>query len=1163
MFFCVKISAMYIFFRIFVSYLYRVKKQDTILGSLDVFIRKYYKNRMIKGILYALTLLLSLFLVIVILEYFGYFGTVVRAILFWFYLLVGLVVLGYYVFLPLAKMYRLGKVISYEEAAKIVGQHFPEVQDKLLNLLQLQQLGENCDDDLLKAAIAQKTSQLKPVPFHQAVDIKANKKYLKYAAIPLAVILVLLLVSPTLLTEPSHRIAHYTKYFERPAPFSFIIENDALEVAQQDDFELRVAIEGDEVPAEAFISIDGIIYKMQQVDKTHYSYTFKNVQRSCDFVLQAVEVQSAPYSLKVFPRPSVVDFQAVLSYPSYTLKLAETLSNEGDIIVPQGTSVKWLFNTKDVDTLYFFVDEQVKKLVPDASGRVSIVLQALRSFNYGFYAANHFSPNSDTLAYSVSAIPDVSPMIGVVESKDSAYADRLFFHGRIKDDYGFTKLEFKIVKTNVKDTSVKAVTAIPIGIGRESVQEFQYTANLSEIQLNPGDKLVYYFEVWDNDGIHGPKSATSQRFEIQIPTEKELDNILDRNSTQAQERAQKSVSELKKMQEDINELMRKLVDKKELNWQDKKDLQELKHKQEQIKDMLQKMQQQLQENKALEQKYKDQSEELMKKQQELDRLMNEVLNDEMKEMMNEIDKMMQEMDKKKVQEQLDKLKMDNQDLEKRLDQNIELMKRLEMEKKVEDAINKAEQLAKKQRDLSQKSQNAKSRDEKEELAKQQQELSQQFEDLKQEIKDIQQDYKKIDKDIDFKVNQELINQIEQNQKNAKDNLNKGKSKDASQQQKDAADDLDRLSEEMAETQQDIEQQDLAEDADMIRKLLKNLVRLSFNQESLIGKTNSVYIQDPQYQSIIVGQNKIKDDFRNVEDSLRAVAKRQLAVALAINKNLAEANSNIARSLTGLLDMNQSFYGTYKNSQASASMQYTMTSFNNLALIMAESLDQMQQQMRQNQQKKNSGSCKKQGMKMKGNCSNPGTGKPSAKSMKEMQQELNKQMESLKKQLDKQGKNQQNNGRKRIGDKGTSQMSEEFARMAAQQEMIRRMMQEYGQEMKQGNAGNAKMAKEIDQMMKQMEQTERDLVNKVITQQTINRQQQIMTRMLEHEKAEMQREKEERRESRQGKDMYHQPLQSDLEQYQQLKEKNMDLFRTVPPALTPYYKAKVNDYFYKF
>ena len=375
--------------------------------------------------------------------------------------------------------------------------------------------------------------------------------------------------------------------------------------------------------------------------------------------------------------------------------------------------------------------------------------------------------------------------------------------------------------------------------------------------------------------------------------------------------------------------------------------------------------------------------------------------------------------------------------------------------------------------------------------------------------------------------------------------------------------MDQLSEQLAEAQVDLEQQDLAEDAEEVRRLLKNLVQLSFNQESLIDKVRNTLIQDPQYQSIIVGQNKIKDDFRGVEDSLRAIAKRQLSVARVINKNVSEVNSNVARSLSELLNMNQTFYGTYKNAQASASMQYSMTAFNNLALVMAESLDQMQNQMRQNQQKKQNSNCKNQGMKKSGNCSNPGKGKPSAKSMKQMQQELNKQMESLKKQLDKQGKDKKSNGRKKIGDRNSMQMSEEFARMAAQQEMLRRMMQEYGQEMKQSDAGNAKLAKEIDQMMKQMEQTETDLVNKVITQQTINRQQQIMTRMLEHEKAEMQREKEERRESHEGKEQGHQPSASDLEQFKRLQEKNMELFRSVPPTLSPYYKAKVNDYFYKF
>ncbi|MBR6991543.1 MAG: hypothetical protein IKH97_04910 [Bacteroidales bacterium] len=1140
-----------------------MQRQDSIRRNLDQFIRKYYKNRMIKGIIYALALLLSLFLVMALLEHFGYFGTTVRAILFWCYLLASVCLLVYYVFVPLAKMFRLGKVISYEEAAKIIGRHFPEVQDKLLNLLQLQENGDVSSDDLLAAAIEQKTAQLKPVPFQNAVDIKSNRKYLKYLAIPVVVILLLLLVSPSVITGSSHRIAHYNTQFEKPAPFSFVVENPSLEVAQQEDFELHVLVDGNAVPAEAFINIEGNVYRMRQVDKTHYSYQFKTVQRSCDFHLEAAGVTSTQYRLTVFPKPAVVDFRVLLSYPAYTLKLQETLLNEGDLVVPQGTSVRWLFQTKDVDTLYFFVNEDVKRLVPDDNGRVSLTIRALQSFTYGFAAANHYAPVSDTLGYAVTAIEDLSPMIAVVEMHDSLVDDRLFFHGRIKDDYGFTKLEFKLVKTNVQDTSKKEVLAHGIGITKETVQEFNYSTDLSDIELGPGDKLVYYFEVWDNDGIHGPKSATSQQFELQVPTEKELDNILDRNSNEAQERAQQSMSELKKMQQDINELMRKLVDKKEFDWQDKKDLQELAKKQQQVKEMLQQMQQQLNENKKLEQKYRDHSEQLMEKQRELERLMNEVMNEEMKQMMEQIDKMMQELDKKKVQEQLEQLKLDNQDLEKQLDQNIELMKRLEMEKKVEEAVRKTEELAEKQRELSDKTEAAKSKDDKDKLLKEQQKLSEQYDQLKQELNQIQQDYKKIDNDLNFKLDKELMDKIDQNQQGAEKSLEKGKSKDASKQQKEASEQLDQLSEQLAEAQVDLEQQDLAEDAEQIRRLLKNLVQLSFNQESLIGKVRNTFIQDPQYQSIIVGQNKIKDDFRGVEDSLRAIAKRQLNVARVINKYLGEVNSNVARSMSELLNMNQTFYGTYKNSQASTSMQYAMTAFNNLALVMAESLDQMQNQMRQNQQKKQNSNCKNQGMKKSGNCSNPGKGKPSAKSMKQMQQELNKQMESLKKQLDKQGKDSKPNGRKKIGDKSSMQMSEEFARMAAQQEMIRRMMQEYGQEMKQGDAGNAKLAREIDQMMKQMEQTENDLVNKVITQQTINRQQQIMTRMLEHEKAEMQREKEERRESREGKEMGHQPSASDLEQFKRMQEKNMELFRTVPPTLSPYYKAKVNDYFYKF
>ena len=317
--------------------------------------------------------------------------------------------------------------------------------------------------------------------------------------------------------------------------------------------------------------------------------------------------------------------------------------------------------------------------------------------------------------------------------------------------------------------------------------------------------------------------------------------------------------------------------------------------------------------------------------------------------------------------------------------------------------------------------------------------------------------------------------------------------------------------------------------------------------------NTILIQDPKYQDIITAESKIKDDFRTVEDSLRAMAKRQIKVATMVNKELENINLNVSKAMRGLLQMNQTFYGNNKNLGAATSMQYAMMSFNNLALILAESLDDMQSQMRKNSQKKQSGSCKKSG-----SCSNPGSGKgkskPSAKSMKELQDALNKQMEAMKKQLDKQGKQ---DGRGKIGQ--GSKMSEEFARMAAQQEQIRRMMQKYGEELKNGSGG--KLGKDVDNLLRQMEQTETELVNKTITKQTIMRQQQILTRLLEHEKAEMQREKEQRRESKEGRDNFEQSEHS-LEEYNKLKQKELEMFRVVSPSFTNYYKSKINEYFYK-
>ena len=1143
-----------------------MKPNQDILSALDAFVRKYYKNLLIRGMLYAVGIVVGLYLAAVLLEHFGWLSPLGRGLIFWIGLAAVAAVTAWLVVRPLLKMYGVGRRIGHEEAARIIGRHFPEVDDKLLNLLQLMdgsELGAE-NSDLLLAAIEQKTAQLRPVPFLSAINLKGNRRYLKYALPPLVALVLLLILAPQTVTEPSKRIVNYQTVYERPAPFHFRVLNHDLTAQQGSDYRLEAVAEGDAVPAEVNIVLDGKRYRMQQTGNGEFAYQFSKLQRSQTFVLEGGGVTSAEYKIEVLPNPTVLSFRMVLSYPAYTGRESETLVNLGDAAVPEGTTVRWLFQTQDADSLHFEVEGGKWKVgnAVDGNGRVEVSRRVMQNTDYAFcvskvaHALSGIPHWSDTLKYALTAIADAVPLIVVDEVIDSLHPDRRLFHGRIKDDYGFTRLVFEHRTVNASDTTRNAVSEAEIALNGQASQEFFFSFNTAELILSPGDELTYWFEVSDNDAIHGPKTARSQQFEIKIPSEEELDRMLEQSSSDVRQSAEVQMGELQKLQQEINDMMRRLVDKKELNWQDKKELQQIAEKQKQVREMMKQMQQQIQKNNRLEQKYREQSEQLIEKQRELDRLMNEVMDEKMKETMAEIERMMQEMDKKKVQQELEQLKMDNTELEKQLDQNIELMKRLEVEKKVEQTIQKMDRLAEEQRKLAEETEHAKGKDQKEQLQEKQQQMNDRFQQLKEDIDQIKKDYKDLDPSTDFKVPTELEQKVEQSQKEAQQSLQKGKNKDAGKQQKQAADEMEQLSDALAEAQVAAEQEDLAEDAEEVRRLLKNLVRLSFNQEELIGDLNAIYIQDPKYQTIIARQNRVRDDFRNVEDSLRSMAKRQLTVASAISREVGLVNTNVGKSLSGLLEMNQTFYGTQRNTTSARSMQYAMTSLNNLALVLAESLDQMQNQMRQNNQKMKSGQCKNKG-KNQQQCNNPGK-KPSPKSMRQMQEELNKQMEALKKQLDKQGKEQ--NGRHQIGKQQS--MSEEFAKMAAQQEMIRRMMQEYGQEMKQQNAGNSKLAKEIDQMMKQMEQTETDLVNRTITQQTIQRQQQIMTRLLQHEKAEMEREKEERRESREAGDLYSQPSPAELEKYNRQLKPVSDQLRTVPPTLSPYYRDKVNDYFYR-
>jgi len=196
-----------------------------LIRKIDEFIRKYYKNQLIRGLLYSMAALGAYFILIVLLEYFSWFNTGIRSILFYTFLAVAAFIIVRFIAIPLSHISRLGKIINHEQAAGIIGKHFSEVKDVLLNTLQLHKLEQNKEEsgDLIRASIDQKIKHLQPIPFTEAVDLKINRKYLKFALPPLIFLLAVMLISPSLIIAPSKRIINHNEVFERPAPYTIKI----------------------------------------------------------------------------------------------------------------------------------------------------------------------------------------------------------------------------------------------------------------------------------------------------------------------------------------------------------------------------------------------------------------------------------------------------------------------------------------------------------------------------------------------------------------------------------------------------------------------------------------------------------------------------------------------------------------------------------------------------------------------------------------------------------------------------------------------------------------------------------------------------------------------------------------------------------------------------
>lgn len=1092
---------------------------DLLIAKINEFTQKFYLNKLLRGSIYAAATILGLYLILFVVIYYTYPSVTTKTLLFFTFILISLTAIGFWIVKPALSYFKLGKTISIEQASVLIGNHFFNVKDRLINTLQLKALADISPQNsaLILAGIDQKIGDLRPIPFSNAINLKENKKHIKYILLPLAIILLIGLIAPAILREGTNSFIKYNQEILPKAPFQFKVLNKNLTVTQGDDLTLKLALTGDEFPQDIYVEDGANTYKLEKENISRFTYTFKNIQQNKTLRFSGGGFNSSTVIVDVKPRPSLLNMTAKVTYPNYLNRKNEVINNVGDLLIPEGTKITWEFKTENSESLAFILQNQAYNLkVEDDLASFTSTLK--NNSNYRVVPKNNAVSNKDSLTHQIAVIKDQFPSINIVETADSLSTKALYFSGSIADDYGFSSLKFKY---NIKqDGKLVSQQSRNITIKNNVVENaFFHLWNLNELNVKPGQVLEYFFEVADNDGVNGAKVSRSEVKTYQVPTQQQVAEKLAEGSEALKKKMDATIKLAQKIEKDSKKLTQDLLDKKQLTFEDKKQIEQLLEKQKELENAVKDIKDQNNKNNLQKQENNALNDELKEKQKQIDDLFNNVLDEKTKDLLKKLQQLMEQNNKDLTKEELSKMQMDNKTLKNELDRILELYKQLEFEQNLQNKIDRLEEMAKQQQELSKQSKekNADVND----IKSKQDQLNKDFKDLQKELAKLEEKNEQLEKPNDFKNPEEETKEIEKSQQESKEELNKNDKQKAAQKQQKAGEQMQQLAQKMKENQQQGEEEESKTNAEELRRLLENLLSTSFEQEKVMLALRRMANNDPAYVPNVQQQNTIKDNMKTIADSLFSLSKRVPQIESTVNAEVEKINFNINKAID--------FLGDRRTAEANRSQQFAMTSLNNLALMMNEALEQMQNA----QKNAKAGKGKK--------------GKQSMKDLQKMQEQLNQRMQNARDKMQKEGN---------MGTVPKGQMSQEFAKMAQEQQMIREALQKINsQENKdgKGSLGN------LNQLAEEMKKTENDLVNKRINDEVLNRQKNLNTKLLDADKAQREQDEDSKRESNAAKE-FPPSYKQLLEKFKKEQQSESELIQKLPPNLNYYYKNKIAEYF---
>ena len=1081
---------------------------NILVNKLNAFRFKYGLYRLIRGVILTLVLLITLYTVFSIVEYYVYLSASARKIVFYGFLIFSMLLSVQFFVIPLFCLLHLFKPIDLKSSTLLIQKHFSEIKDKLLNIIELADTHESqYSNDLILASIDQKIDELKVFNFNEAIEYKNIRIISIYLLISFLVSAGILISNKNIFTDSTNRLVHYNQEFVKPAPFVFSLKNKVLKAKKGDPFIIQVEAEGDEIPQIVYINIDGNNYLMKTETTGNYEFEMASVINPVSFYFTDLTYKSDNYNLQLLPKPGINSFQVTTDPPNYTLINEQFLENVGDLQVPCGTIVKWNFEGIDVDSLYIVFDDSIRVNSKNTETGFELERKLLESASYHVFIRNNVTEPELALSYRIDVIPDIFPDIEVLRIEDSTRLTRFFFKGIIGDDYGFSSLKFHY-NINNEDTTI----ALPVSKNL-SDQEFYYSFDFNAIEDRGA--VSYYFSVSDNDVINGYKTTTSNSYSFTFPDKEELLANEKEQFLDLEKMINESQELAKEIQNNLQNLQIKNMEANTSEWEKSQMVKDIVQKQNQLEKLYDKIKQDNEKLNNYLNSYKDNSQELVEKQKQIEELLEEVFTDELRELMEEFNKLAEEFDSKKLNELSRDMNVTMDDLQKQLDRNLEMLKKFKVEQKLQQLTDEMQEMALEEEQMAQEVSENKNYDEISEKVFEHQEN---LKDLENRLKETLEMNKELEKPIGFDDFDEEFKEMQNSTEESKENLEKKNRKKSSQSIQKTSEQMKNAAFAMQQMLDMNSMQQNQENIQNLRQILSNLILLSFNQEDILTGLGGISAKDPRLNELNKKQKQIEDQSQIVRDSLYTLAMRTPQISSMINNELVDMEINLTKAGEQL---EEALFP-----QARSSQQFVITATNNLALLLNESLEQLEKQQANAQPGDQQ-------------CENPGGQGSNG------MQNLKESSESIKQQLQKMIDQMKN---------GNSQgLSKQMGQSLMQHEMMQQMLRDL---MNNGQVGSQahETFKKIDEML---EQNRKELMNKSINAETIARQNLITTRLLEAEKAETEREFEDKRESESADEFYSNPVK--FFEYKEKENFSIEYLNRNSNTLSNFYNKKYKNY----